>query len=503
MLFSSVIFLFCFLPAVWAAYYLSWKKSRNLVLLLASLIFYVWGGREQVFVLLFSILVNYLLGLGFHLLDRIPARGKPGIDRAEANTLKAKALRLRELFLILGITLNLTILVFYKYINFLVSNLNLSLAWFDFSSIAMGKITAPLGISFFTFHSLSYLIDIYQSKAIPQRNPLKFALYLSVFPKILAGPILKYQDAENQLAERRTTSQGFLMGIRRFIIGLGKKVLLANPVAAVVDKIFAIPASELTADLAWLGIICFTLQIYFDFSGYTDMAIGLGRTFGFEFPENFNYPYISQSIQEFWRRWHISLSVWFRDYLYLPLGGNRCSPAKLYRNLIIVFLLCGLWHGASWNFVAWGLWYGFFLILERLDFGRFLRAAWRPLRHLYALGVIVFGWVLFRADNLVYALQYLRAMLGLSMASGEQYYLAQYVDHEVLLILVIGGVAAMPMSALLERLTCTFAESSGIMSRTMAYGISLGHIAILSLLFLLSCMAVAGGTHNPFIYFKF
>ena len=503
MIFSSVIFLFFFLPFAWSIYYLSWKKWQNLILLLASLIFYIWGGREQVFVLFLSILLNYLVGVSFHLIDSVTAGGRLGFDSAGTDHSQLNLLPFRKLLLVLGITLNLGILTFYKYINFLVDNLNLSLAWFDFPSIAMAKVMAPLGISFFTFHALSYLMDMYRYDAAPQRNLLKLALYFAVFPKILAGPILKYRDAESQLGDRRAAPQTHLVAIQRFIIGLGKKVLIANPLAIVVDKIFAVPASELGFDVAWVGIICFTLQIYFDFSGYTDMAIGLGKAFGFEFPENFNYPYLSQSIREFWRRWHISLSVWFRDYLYIPLGGNRCSVSRQYWNLIIVFLLCGLWHGASWNFIVWGLWYGLFLVLERMKIGRFLESAWRPLRHLYALVVIVIGWVPFRADSLSHALQYLQAMSGLNGTVSGQYYLAQYVDHELVFTLAVGAVAAVPAATLFRRLTSSFAESPGNLSQTIAYGISLAHIALLGLLFLLSCAAVAVGTYSPFIYFKF
>jgi len=364
-------------------------------------------------------------------------------------------------------------------------------------------VIAPLGISFFTFHALSYLIDLYQNKAAPQKNPLRLALYLAVFPKILAGPILKYQDAEHQLAGRTVTSRSFAVGIRRFIVGLGKKTLIANPMAAVADKIFAIPGIDLSPEVAWLGIVCFTLQIYFDFSGYTDMAVGLGKTFGFEFPENFNYPYLSQSVQEFWRRWHISLSTWFRDYLYIPLGGNRCSPTKQYRNLIVVFLLCGLWHGSSWNFIIWGLWYGLFLVLERLAFGRALKKAWRPLRHLYALAVIVSGWVLFRTDSLTHAVQYLKSLLWLGPTVSGQYYLEMYWDNEVLVTTMIGGIAALPVASAMKGLVSRMGETSGAFARAVAFGYPLAYILLLGSLFLLSCMAVAGGTYNPFIYLKF
>jgi alginate O-acetyltransferase complex protein AlgI len=503
MIFSSVVFLFFFLPFVWPIYYLSRKNWQNFVLLLASLIFYTWGGREQVLVLLLSILINYFVGLSFHIIDKATAGVRPELDFAGSNDSRPHLVALRKLLFILGITLNLILLTFYKYINFLVYNLNLSLAWLHFPSIAMDNIAAPLGISFFTFHALSYLIDTYRYEAAPQRNPLKLALYLAVFPKIMAGPILRYHDAENQLGERLATSLTLLLAIQRFIIGLGKKVLIANPLAIGVDKIFAVPANELGFDVAWVGIICFTLQIYFDFSGYTDMAIGLGKIFGFEFPENFNYPYLSQSIREFWRRWHISLSVWFRAYLYIPLGGNRCSSTRQYWNLILVFLLCGLWHGASWNFIIWGLWYGLFLVFERMEIGRFLRTAWRPLRHLYALGVIVIGWVLFRADSLSHALQYLHALAGLNGAGSGQYYLEQYVDNEVVLTLIIGTVAAMPIATFLKKVGGSFTESPSSWSRAVACGISVVHLVVLSLLFILSCAAVAVGTYNPFIYFKF
>lgn len=480
MLFNSVIFLFLFLPGTWALYYLPWRRARNAVLLLASLLFYLWGGRDQVWVLLLSIGMNYLLGLSFG----VPGRaGKP--------------------LLVLGIALNLSLLAFYKYAGFLVANLNLSLAWFGLAPLAMSTVVAPLGISFFTFHALSYLMDLYHTRAEPQRNPVNFTLYLAVFPKILAGPILKYQDAEHQLADRTVTSHSFLVGVRRFIIGLGKKTLIANPLAAVADKIFAVPGSELSPEVAWLGIICFTLQIYFDFSGYTDMAIGLGKTFGFEFPENFNYPYLSQSVQEFWRRWHISLSTWFRDYLYIPLGGNRCSPARHYRNLIVVFVLCGFWHGASWNFILWGLWYGLFLVLERLEFGRALKRTWRPVRHAYALAVVVAGWVLFRADDLSHALHYFASLLGLNAPTTGQYYLDLYVDYEVLLTLVIGVIGATPVAAMLKNLAPDSLAGTTGWSRAAAWSFSLAHVLFLASLFLLSCMAVAGGTYNPFIYFKF
>src|SRR4051812_8670704 len=295
-----------------------------------------------------------------------------------------------------AVTLNLVVLGIFKYANFFADNLNALLRAGRIEPVAVPRVLLPIGISFFTFHAISYVIDVSRRDATAQKSPVHAALYLLLFPQLIAGPIIRYRDIADQLARRVVSIDDFAYGVRRFVIGLGKKVLIANVVAGPADKIFAMPAHELSTAHAWLGIVCYTLQIYFDFSGYSDMAIGLGRMFGFRFPENFRWPYIADTVQEFWRRWHISLSTWFRDYLYVPLGGNRVPTATMYRNLVLVFFLCGLWHGASWNFVIWGLFHGTFLVVERLGLAAAVRRLWAPLRHAYLLLVVMVGWVFFR-----------------------------------------------------------------------------------------------------------
>ena len=503
MVFSSVIFLFFFIPFVWIAYLLSWKGARNPLLLLASVIFYAWGEKDGAIVLFVSIVFNYLMGLSLHAaIRRDSGRPCPSSD----GHLKDRAdvpSRLRKVLLATGVFGNLALLVSLKYTGFLLANLGGILKPFGFNPSIPGGIHAPLGISFFTFHALSYLIDVYRSEVKAQKSPLVFSLYMAMFPKILAGPILQYRDAATQLTHRDLTADAFAEGIRRFIIGLGKKTLIATPLAGAADKIFAVPASALGTDLAWLGLLCFTLQIYFDFSGYSDMAIGLGKTFGFSLPENFNYPYISQSVQEFWRRWHISLSLWFRDYLYIPLGGNRCGTGRLFFNLLAVFLLCGLWHGAGWNYIVWGLWYGIFLIFERTPPGKALAAAPQFWRHLYTLAVVVIGWVFFRSDNMAGALAYLKAMLGFGAAGATEYYPALYLDREVVLCLILGTAGSLPFARKWASALTEPAQSTEAAARTRVYGSAVLRALYLGVLFFLSCMSLAGGTHNPFIYFKF
>jgi len=346
MLFSEPVFVFLFLPLLLLGYALTPRAAQNTLLLLASLLFYAWGEGFFVLVMLGSIAFNYLVGL---LLEA--GRGRR---------------RLRPLALLLGVAGNLALLIVFKYAGFLVTNLNLLLAGLKLPALPVPALHLPIGISFFTFQAMSYVIDVYRDRIPVQKHPLRIALYIALFPQLIAGPIVRYQHIARQLTRRVVTRPGLAEGIRRFILGLGKKMLLANVLAVPVDKIFAIPAHQLTTSVAWLGVVCYALQIYFDFSGYSDMAIGLGRMFGFRFLENFRYPYLARTITDFWRRWHISLSSWFRDYVYIPLGGNRRGPLRTYRNLVIVFLLCGLWHGASWTFVAWGLFHGLFLAIERL-----------------------------------------------------------------------------------------------------------------------------------------
>src|SRR5262245_5148881 len=314
-----------------------------------------------------------------------------------------------RVWLAIAVAVNLVVLGIFKYANFFADNVNTLLLALQVQPVVVPRVLLPIGISFFTFHAISYVVDVSRRDATAQKSPVHAALYLLLFPQLIAGPIIRYRDLADQLALRRVTLDDVAYGVRRFIIGLGKKVLVANVVAGPVDKIFAMPFAQLSAAHAWLGIVCYTLQIYFDFSGYSDMAIGLGRMFGFRFPENFRWPYVAASVQEFWRRWHISLSTWFRDYLYIPLGGNRVSPARRYRNLVTVFFLCGLWHGASWNFVIWGLWHGTFLVIERVASSGERRG--RPfLSHVYTLVVVMIGWVFFRADTLSHAVAFLGAM---------------------------------------------------------------------------------------------
>jgi alginate O-acetyltransferase complex protein AlgI len=370
----------------------------------------------------------------------------------------------------------------------------------------MRPIHLPIGISFFTFQALSYVIDVYRGTVPAQRNPFHFGLYVSLFPQLIAGPIVRYADVAGQILERTVTREGFARGVQRFIIGLGKKMLIANTLASSADRVFALPAGELTLAAAWLGVVCYALQIYFDFSGYSDMAIGLGRMFGFDFLENFHYPYVARSVTEFWRRWHLSLSTWFRDYVYHPLGGNRQGRARTYANLLIVFFLCGLWHGASWTFIVWGLFHGAFLVLERLGLSRALERAWLPVRHAYTLLVVLVGWVFFRADSLAQAMLFLEAMVGLGAAGLSSMATLEYATLETVLVMMVAIPAATPLlPALQDRANALLEDcrqrSWPVWPIEIAYH-GAGTLG-LAALFLLSACTLAAGTYNPFIYFRF
>src|SRR5439155_13667571 len=334
----------------------------NCILLVASVIFYAKGGGSFTWLMLGSIAFNYWIAIA--------------IDRRRETA---------KILLLFAVAVNLAVLGVFKYANFFADNVNALFLVLRLNPVAVPRVLLPIGISFFTFHAISYVVDVYRGDAIAQKSPVHAALYLLLFPQLIAGPIIRYRTIADQLARRVVTLDDFAYGVRRFVIGLGKKVLIANAVAGAADKIFGTPITELDASHAWLGVGCYTLQIYFDFSGYSDMAIGLGRMFGFRFPENFRWPYIADTVQDFWRRWHMSLSSWFRDYLYVPLGGSRVSPARMYRNLVTVFFLCGLWHGASWNFVIWGLFHGSFLVVERVGLASAVKRLWAPLRHAYLL----------------------------------------------------------------------------------------------------------------------
>jgi len=373
----------------------------------------------------------------------------------------------------------------------------LSEPWRSTFYTADGHIRLPLGISFFSFQALSYVIDVYRRDAPVQKNPLDLALYVALFPQLIAGPIVRYRDVAEQIVQRTISRAGFAYGVRRFVIGLGKKMLIANTVAVPADAIFALPPEQLTLGLAWLGIVCYTLQIYFDFSGYSDMAIGLAQLFGFRFPENFNYPYVARSMTEFWRRWHISLSTWFRDYVYVPLGGNRRGAGRTYLNLWIVFFLCGLWHGAAWTFVAWGLYHGSFLVLERLGAGQWLEGLWAPARHVYTMLAVMGGWVFFRAESLGQAGAYLAAMAGFASGSGLEQHAGLHLNAVVVLALVAGTIGSAPFLPRLGQ----WRESIGPVNLRLL--VEAGRLAGLVLLLVASAMLMAAGTYNPFIYFRF
>jgi len=440
MVFSSSTFLFAFLPLALAGYALTrTTRLRNLWLLLASLVFYAWGESFYVLILLVSIFCNWLVALALQKHRRMAV-------------------------LAAGVTLNLALLGFYKYANFIVDTASALSAWAGLPAVVAAPVHLPLGISFFTFQAISYLVDVYRQDAPAQRRLSDVALYISLFPQLIAGPIVRYASIEKQLAKRSFDLENFVAGARRFIIGLAKKVLIANVLGETADNIFGLESPAATT--AWLGVACYTLQIYFDFSGYSDMAIGLGRMFGFRFDENFKYPYIATSIRDFWRRWHISLSSWFRDYVYIPLGGSRGGQARTAMNLIIVFVLCGLWHGASWSFVVWGLFHGIFLSLER-----------------------------FTAETLGDAMNYLGAMIGLHSPEGFNSSAQSHLNARVLLSLAAGVILSTPIA----RSFGGSLQASGIKHATL----SIGRDVVLVSLFLLGAMSIAAGTYNPFIYFRF
>lgn len=479
MVFSSVLFLFLFLPAVVATILTTPRRAHNYVLLLFSLLFYAWGEGARVAILLGSIAVTYVAGVA---LDRIRR------DRARAWTLAA------------GVAANLMVLGTYKYANFVVDSLNAWLPLIHLSPVRMDRVHLPIGISFFTFQAVSYLVDVYRRDCRAQTNPFNTALYIALFPQLVAGPIVRYSDLSEQINRRAMTLAGFAQGSRRFIMGLAKKVLIANVLSVPADAAFSTDPSHLSTAMAWLGVAAYSLQIYFDFSGYSDMAIGMGRMFGFQFRENFEYPYVSQSIREFWRRWHISLSTWFRDYLYIPLGGSRRSSLRTYANLLVVFFLCGLWHGASWTFVVWGLFHGTFLVLERLGLGRLLSRAPRLIAHGYTLVVVSTAWVFFRADTLGHALAYMRAQLSLSSGAPSglpaSYYLSVFGATTLLFACVLSAPLYPWFRAKIRSSLRSTQTWTTVAAATVSYGWTM-------LLLLASAMSLASGTHNPFIYYRF
>jgi alginate O-acetyltransferase complex protein AlgI len=524
MLFSSPLFVFLFLPVVLTLYFVLPRRAKNLWLLAASLVFYAWGEKLMVAIMLASITANYLFGMW--------------VERARRSGSARHVI-------VWGTVFNIGLLVAFKYADWLwsiVSFVFVSLhfvdsplhplgswvpagsPWREVLLTPAGGIRLPIGISFFTFQAFSYVLDVYRRDTAVQRNPFDFALYVALFPQLIAGPIVRYKDVAAQIIERSTTERGFASGVRRFVIGLGKKMLVANIVAKAADGIFDIPADQLTTPVAWLGILCYTLQIYFDFSAYSDMAIGLGRMFGFEFLENFAHPYVSRSITEFWRRWHISLSTWFRDYLYIPLGGSRLGTSRTYLNLVVVFFLCGLWHGASFSFVAWGLYHGLFLVLERAGLVRFLevggafervcaratgQALARFLRgvvtHGYVVFVVMIGWVFFRASDLGAAGHYLSTLFGLRSGAPLIHHVDQWLDPLLACALIAGVIGStdwVPRVVAWYERGSDEPAASGVTRVWRASLLVAAHVA-LACVFLGSAFELAAGSYNPFIYFRF
>jgi len=486
MVFSSAIFLFLFLPIVLVGHWLAGRRLRNAFLLFASLVFYAWGEGTYVSVMLLSILCNYLFG------------------RVLDSSFFRKSLRSRQRALLGSMVLiNLVPLLYFKYYEFIFDSLVAVLPGYFGPLQVEQQIHLPIGISFFTFQAISYLIDIYRRANGAQKSLLDTGLYISLFPQLIAGPIVRYAQVADQLRTRVQNAELFASGVTRFVQGLAKKILIANPLGYISDLVFDLPTSDLTMATAWLGAVCYTLQIYFDFSGYSDMAIGLGRMLGFKFQENFNFPYISRSIREFWHRWHISLSTWFRDYVYIPLGGNKRGDFVTARNLFTIFFLCGLWHGASWNFVIWGLLHGLFLSLERGLWGRILRGLPRVLQHAYVLLIVVLAFVFFRADTLSHSQAVLAAMCNAS--DGLRLYptVAIELDREFYLTLGLGLLLSTPIASVLSSRIKEIALALAPRTRIPIVSVSLVSLMLLGVLFSLSALEVASGSYNPFIYFRF
>jgi len=466
MVFSSILFLFIYLPLVLGVYYITPLKYRNLFLLFVNLIFYGWGEPVYILIMLLSVVLNYLFGI---LISRYRSRD-----------------RLSRFFVFASVFCNLAILIFFKYYDFIVTNLTLIPG---FPNLQPMGLALPIGISFYTFQTMSYTIDVYRKDSNAQKNLIDFSTYVTLFPQLIAGPIVKYKDVASQLGHREYTKEQFTSGILCFMCGLGKKVLLANNIGLLWDAYAAMPSSELSILGAWLGALAFAFQIYFDFSGYSDMAIGLGRMLGFQFKINFDYPYISKSITEFWRRWHISLSSWFREYVYIPLGGNRVAPWKIYRNIFIVWLLTGIWHGASWNFFYWGLYFAILLSIEKAFLLKPLARAPGWVGHLYTMILVVFSWVIFAITDMSQSMAYFKTMIGLSgVPFSDQtalYYLKNYLPA-----LLFMAVAVTPLGKKLWQ------KQPETRKRLLAPIFTL-------LLLILSTAYLVSASYNPFLYFRF
>lgn len=473
MVFSSTLFLFIFLPSVLLVYFLipyRFLFVKNMVLLAASLFFYSWGEPRIVLLMMLSVCVNFILSV---VLEKV--RSQIG----------------RCICLILSVLYNLGILFVFKYTNFFFDNIS----HFFKVEIGLYRFVLPIGISFYTFQILSYVVDVYRKKVKAEKNILYLALYVSFFPQLIAGPIVRYVDIAKNIVSRKFNPEQTASGLRRFVMGFAKKVLIANSVAVVADKAFS-STSELSCAMAWIGLICYALQIYYDFSAYSDMAIGMGRIFGFEFLENFNYPYISASVKEFWRRWHMSLSTWFRDYLYIPLGGNKKGLIRTYINLVIVFAATGLWHGAAWTFVIWGFYHGVFLVLERAFLGKLLENVPRFFGVMYSLLVVLMGWVLFRSNSLSEALLYMAKLF--SFDTGGWSTVIYAVDKSTWVFILSGIFFCAPVIPYVTKLT-----EYKYRRKYLPTFFSCCTIVIHFFLLLLSIVFLSGSDYNPFIYYRF
>lgn len=469
MVFSSPIFLFWFLPMVLFFYYLVDRKYRNWVLLAFSLVFYGWGEGEMLTLMLVSTLINYFFGIQ--------------VQHAKS---KSRA----KWMLFFGVFFNLSLLLYYKYANFFVDNYNFAAQHLGINTLVWEKVVLPLGISFYTFHGISYIVDVYRKHTFAQSSPFKLALYISFFPQLIAGPIIRYKDVETQIDDRKIDVALFASGVKRFIIGLSKKILIANMVGRIPDFVFHMPTVDLNAYWSWLGVIAVTVQLYFDFSGYSDMAIGLGRMFGFRFLENFNYPLISQSMKEFWTRWHISLSNWFRDYVYIPMGGNKKGTLRMHFNLWTIFLLNGIWHGANWSFVVFGIYHGFLLTFERLGFLKILGRMPRFARSIYMFFVFSLGNVLFSIEDINHAYLYYSSLFNFTTPDVYSR-IHLYLTTEWYFTLFLGLLLSAPTAEyLFEKI------------KNAKYKRNLEAI-LLIVLFVLSLSELSNTTYNPFIYFRF
>ena len=472
MVFSSLLFLFRFLPAVLILYFIVPKRFRNLVLLLVSLIFYAWGEPKYVFLMLFSILITYLGGF---MVDWF---------RSSGDEKKAK------ISMIVTVALALSLLGFFKYADFVIETVNR----IGHTDIDLLRLSLPIGISFYTFQTISYVIDVYRGDARVQKNIISYGAYVTMFPQLIAGPIVRYSTIDEQLRTRRESAEEFAGGAERFVIGLGKKVLLANSAGALWDSIRVMDASTMPALTAWLGIAAYTFQIYFDFSAYSDMAIGLGHMFGFRFLENFNYPYQAKSVTEFWHRWHISLGTWFREYVYIPLGGNRVSRARFIRNIMIVWMLTGIWHGADWNFVLWGIYYGVLLLVEKLFLKKYLEKTPGWLQHVYTMFTVMIGWFIFTWNENESGFAYLKAMFGMGGGFADRGTVYLLYTNAILLVMLILGSTDLP------------ARLAGLCRARIAGRDTLTTVVrcvFLTAVFFLSTAYLVNASYNPFLYFRF